>query len=108
MAHGKTKQGAKGKLRGKSREQDRKRLPPDKQREKNQAEQGFQVLFKQRLGHEEKSEGDANDKKQAEKARKNQSDEIKTAVLVAQAVAEDPPAKPGDKSNLIGAPGHAA
>ncbi len=63
------------------------------------------MLFKQRLGHKEKPEGDANDKEQAEKTGKNQSDQIKAAVFVTYAVAQDPPAKPRDQSNLIGKAG---
>jgi hypothetical protein len=63
------------------------------------------MFREQRFGHKIKSEGNPNDKKQAEKTGKKQSDEIQTAVFVAYGVAQNPPPEPCDESNLFAQPG---
>jgi len=92
-------------LRRKSGEQDGKQLPPDEKREKQQTEKLFVMILNQGLGPDKKRDGQAGNKNCAEQARDGEAQKIEAAAFLAQAVAKNAPAEPGDKTNLFEEPG---
>jgi hypothetical protein len=59
-------------------------------------------MVEERSGPDEKYDGNPNNKKYSKKAGDGQADQIETAILVTKAMAQNPPAQPGDEANLFG------